>query len=113
MMTNNARSDHRRDNVRSFLKALRLRLDPLTSTIGEYHRISSRRGRPISQEEIAEAVGVSRVWYALLESGAPVQPSVSLLHRLAHALNATPGERAMLFSVAIPALESVVTATVK
>lgn len=102
-MTTNYGFD-RRDDVRSFLKALRRRLDPDAAILGEFERLSSRRGRRVSQEEIAEAAGVSRGWYALLESGAPVQPSVSLLDRLAGALNATPDERVMLFSLAIPKL---------
>jgi len=94
----------RRENLRSFLKTLRRRLDPNTEILGEYERINSRLGRRISQEEIAEAVGVSRGWYVSLESGAPIRPSLDLLHRIAGALNATPHERAMLFSLAIPEL---------
>jgi transcriptional regulator with XRE-family HTH domain len=69
----------------------------------------SRCGRPISQEELAEAIGVTRGWYCLLESGAPIQPSVSLIDRLASALGATLDERVVLFSLAIPELQSVLT----
>jgi transcriptional regulator with XRE-family HTH domain len=86
---------------------MRLRLDPDTKMLGNHERVSSRRGRPISQEEIAEAAGVSRCWYAQLESGMPINPSVPLLDRLAGALNATPRERAMLFGLAIPELGSI------
>jgi DNA-binding XRE family transcriptional regulator len=94
----------RREDIRSFLKTLRMRLDPQTKLLGNHARLSNRRGRRVSQEEIAEAAGVSRGWYALLEAGAPVNPSVALLHRLAGALNATPNERATLFGLAIPEL---------
>lgn len=97
----------RRDDIRSFLKALRQRLDPDTKVLGNHERLSLRRGRRVSQEEIAEAAGVSRCWYALLEAGAPVNPSVPLLDRLADALNATPVERAMLFGLGIPELSSI------
>ena len=92
------------EDLRGFLKRLRKRLDPAAETLGAYKRLSYKRGRAVSQEELAEAVDVSRGWYALLESGGSVQPSVALLNRLAGALNATPDERGTLFRLAIPAL---------
>ena len=49
-----------------------------SSEVGSASRGAS--GRLVSQEEIAEAIGVSRVWYALLESGRPVR-GVDLLTR--------------------------------
>lgn len=96
-----------REDIRGFLGHLRRRIDPATKTLGNYKRLPMRRGRPITQEEISEAIGVSRGWYARLESGKPVQPSVSMLHRIAEVLEATPHERAILFRLAIPALQSV------
>lgn len=93
-------------DLRSFLKKLRKRLDPGTEKLGAYKRLSQKRGRAVSQEELAEAIGVSRGWYALLESGANVQPSVTLLNRLANALDASHDERCTLFHLAIPALHS-------
>ena len=96
--------DSRLEHLRSFLKTLRQRLDPHTAILGEHERISTRRGRRVSQEEIAEAIGVSRGWYVSLESGKPIQCSIACLARLAAALNATPPERAMLFSLAVPEL---------
>ena len=98
---------NQRDDRRELLIHLRRRIDPTTKALGSYERLKSRRGRPVTQEELAEAIGVSRGWYARLESGKPVQPSVSMLHRIAEALRATPGERALLFRLAIPALQSV------
>jgi DNA-binding XRE family transcriptional regulator len=106
MMMNEKQQDKRED-IRSFLKTLRLRLDRDVNMLGKHERLSTRRGRRISQEEIAEAAGVSRCWYAQLEAGAPINPSLSLLDRLAGALNATPRERAMLFKLAIPELGSI------
>jgi DNA-binding XRE family transcriptional regulator len=97
----------RRDERGEFLVRLRRRIDPATKALGGYERLKSRRGRPVTQEELAEAIGVSRGWYARLESGQPVQPSVSMLHRIAEALKATPPERAVLFRLAIPALQSI------
>jgi DNA-binding XRE family transcriptional regulator len=99
---------NRREDIRSFLRTLRLRLDPDARTLGSFERLGSRKGRRVTQEEVAEAAGISRGWYALLESGAPVQASISLLDRLAVALNATAHERAMLFSLAIPELNTTV-----
>lgn len=92
------------NELRALLKGLRGRLDPATAKLGEHERLSSRRGRVVSQEEIAEAVGVSRGWYAMLERGEPIQPSIAMLSRLSRALNATRDERAALFQLSIPEL---------
>ncbi|MBV8163261.1 MAG: helix-turn-helix domain-containing protein [Candidatus Eremiobacteraeota bacterium] len=81
-----------RGELRSLLRELRSRL------------VSPRLGRAVSQEELAEWIGVSRNWYAALERGCPISPSISMLSRLAETLNATPDQRAMLFQLAIPAL---------
>lgn len=98
-----AQLDHRGE-VGSILKALRARLDPATIMLGKHERLNSRHGRAVSQEELAEAAGVSREWYACLETGAK-RPSIPVLDRLATALNASPDERAMLFHAAIPGLQ--------
>ena len=106
-MTIDVHQRYRREKLRSFLKALRRRLDPNSTTIAEHKRINSRRGRRISQEEIAKAAGITRGWYARLESGKPIHASVSLLNRVAVALKATSEERAILFILAIPELAAV------
>lgn len=90
--------------IPGLLKEWRGRLDPSTATLGKHERLGSRRGKAISQEELAEAIGVTREWYACLESGAK-RPSLSVLDRLATALNTSPQERARLFQLAIPALQ--------
>jgi transcriptional regulator with XRE-family HTH domain len=94
------------DEIRSLLKRLRCRLDPAIATLGEHQRLGSRRGRAVSQEELAEAVGVSRGWYSMLERGEPIQPSLAMLNRVAGALNATRDERVTLFRLAIPELQA-------
>jgi DNA-binding XRE family transcriptional regulator len=86
----------------TFLKMLRGRIPPDAATLGRYQRLPVRRGRRVTQEEIAELVGVTRGWYRLLESGASVRASMKLLDRLAQALVLTPDERMMLFTLAIP-----------
>lgn len=100
----NAEQLERRSEIPSLLKMLRGRLDPSTATLGGHKRLNSRRGKAVSQEELAEAIGVTREWYACLETGAK-RPSVPMLDRLATALNASPEERATLFQLAIPALQ--------
>ncbi|HTJ28498.1 MAG TPA: transcriptional regulator [Candidatus Limnocylindria bacterium] len=89
-----------------FLKDLRCRIDPGARSLGPYVRFPFRHGRPVTQEEVAELVGVSRVWYAMLESNASGRCSPALLDRLANALMATPEERATLFRLALPEVEA-------
>jgi DNA-binding XRE family transcriptional regulator len=91
--------------IRSLLRGLRGRVDPDSRTLGQHERLGTRRGRPVSQEELAEVVGVSRCWYAMLERGEPVQPSIAMLSRLAAALSATRDERKTLYALAIPELQ--------
>jgi DNA-binding XRE family transcriptional regulator len=85
-----------------FLKLHRRRIPPDTGSLGSWERLPIRRGRPVTQEEIAEAVGVSRNWYRRLESGEAVRASTKLLDRLAKVLAFTPEERAELFVLGIP-----------
>jgi len=59
----------------------------------------------VTQEEVAEAVGVSRVWYAMLESGAALNASPRLLRRLADALSLSDSHREVLFRLALPELQ--------
>lgn len=99
---NAVRSEPRKE-MRSLLKGLRRRLDPETIKLGEHERPNTRRGKNVSQEELAEALGVSRGWYASLERGM-TRPSITLLKRLTVALNASREERITLVQLAIPEL---------
>jgi transcriptional regulator with XRE-family HTH domain len=54
----------------------------MVTRFGSYERLPSRVGRPVTQEEVSEAVGVTRTWYALLEGGG-AQASAGLAGRLA------------------------------
>ncbi len=94
-----------RGAIPTLLKQWRRRIDPGTTMLGEHRRLNSRHGKAVSQEELAEAIGVSREWYACLESGAK-RPSVPVLDRLATALNASAQERVTLFQLAVPALQN-------
>jgi DNA-binding XRE family transcriptional regulator len=88
------------------LRQFRLRIDPAEGALGPYARRGWRRGRPVTQEELAECVGVSRAWYGLLESERPVRASIFLLDRLATALMLSPQERVNLFALALPELKT-------
>jgi transcriptional regulator with XRE-family HTH domain len=85
-----------------FLKFLRLRIDRDVRVLGPYARLPSRRGKLVSQEELAEAAGVTREWYSRLEGGATTRTSLGLIDRLADVLMVTPEERATLFRLAVP-----------
>jgi transcriptional regulator with XRE-family HTH domain len=85
-----------------FLKTLRRGIPPDAASLGPWKRLPARCGRRVTQEELAEAVGVSRNWYRRLESGATVRASTRLLDRLATAFASTPEERTKLFVLGIP-----------
>src|SRR5271154_3338419 len=93
--------------LKLFLRGHRQRIDPQIRHLGDFGRLPVRWGRPVTQEEIAEAVGVSRVWYAMLESGTQIRTSTKILERLAAALLPDGAERLRLFHLALPELGSV------
>jgi transcriptional regulator with XRE-family HTH domain len=87
-----------------FLRMLRWRVPARSYTLGPSKRLPARRGRRVTQEEIAEAVGISRNWYRRLEHGDRARASTKLLVRIASALALTSDERLALFALAIPEL---------
>ena len=88
----------------AFLKEQRRRIPRDVRSLGRYLRLPTRRGKVVTQEELAEAIGVSRVWYAMLETGAALKTSPRLLARLADALNLSDYSREVLFKLALPEL---------
>jgi DNA-binding XRE family transcriptional regulator len=86
----------------SFLKTRRRSIPTDSMTLGSWERLPVRRGRRVTQEEIAEAVGISRNWYRRLESGDAPRASAKLLDRIAQAFQFTPEERMNLFVLGIP-----------
>ncbi len=88
----------------TFLKTHRLRIDPQTTSLGSWRRPRRRHRRSVTQEEIAECVGVSREWYSTLECRGG-RTSAALLDRLAEALMLDAEERAVLFNLALPELK--------
>ena len=87
------------------LRMWRLRLGKDATTLGPYRRLPCRVGRLVTQEELAEAVGVSRTWYKMLECSVGVRTSLRLLVNIGDALMLSPSERARLFRVAFPELD--------
>ena len=90
--------------LKALLRHFRVRIAPSAKTLGLQPRPPGRRGKNVTQEELAECIGVSRYWYGMLESERPVRVSVFLLDRLAQVLMLSAGERAMLFALALPEL---------
>jgi transcriptional regulator with XRE-family HTH domain len=95
------RDEQRRKELSAFLSGKRREVNPNARRVGTYIRRQNRIGRPFTQEEVAEALDVSRQWYAALEMGASVRPSTALLDRIATVFAFSEDERVTLFSLAI------------
>jgi DNA-binding XRE family transcriptional regulator len=55
--------------------------------IGEYRRRPRHVGRPVTQGELAEAIGISREWYCTIENGKCTEASPELLRKITMALH--------------------------
>jgi transcriptional regulator with XRE-family HTH domain len=95
------RDQERRKQLSAFLSGKRQHVDPHAGRVGTYLRRQNRIGRPFTQEEVAEALAVSRQWYAALEMGASIRPSTGLLDRIATVFALRDDERVTLFRLAI------------
>ena len=93
-----------RPTIGAFLKENRRLIPREATALGSLARHPARHGKPVNQEEIAEVIGVTRVWYAMLESGAALHASPGLLARLADALSLSGDCRQELFSLGLSAL---------
>jgi transcriptional regulator with XRE-family HTH domain len=67
-------------------------------------RHPSRLDKPVTQEELAEALGISREWYARIECGTATRVPPALLGRMADTLMLDETQRNALFEFAIPEL---------
>ena len=90
----------------AFLREHRRLISRGATALGPHARLPVRHGKGVTQEEIAEAIGVSRVWYAMLESGSALHTSPRLLARLADALALPEESREVLFRLGLPELAS-------
>jgi transcriptional regulator with XRE-family HTH domain len=88
------------------LKRCRQRLSSNTRALGICVRAPVRIGKTVTQEEVAEAAGISRVWYAMMENDRATRVSARVLDELASVLHMEPSERVTLFSLALPELRS-------
>jgi transcriptional regulator with XRE-family HTH domain len=74
--------------------------------LGQILRRPRRIGRPVTQEELAEAAGISGRWYAMMESNNRARHiSSSVLSRVAQTLMLDAGERASLYALSVPEFE--------
>lgn len=72
-----------------FLHDMRQRrqaIPPQAPVVGDYVRARERVGRPVTQEELAEALKISREWYSALENGRCAEISAELARKIAHLL---------------------------
>jgi transcriptional regulator with XRE-family HTH domain len=86
-----------------------MRLAPESHFLGESSRLPSRVGKPVTQEEIAEHLGITRQWYGRFEAGAAASFSTQLLDRLSELLQLSTSEHAELVRLAMPELASAVS----
>src|ERR1700676_3266956 len=75
--------------------------------LGSKARHPNRLGKRLTQEEVAEAAGITREWYAALERGRQIRVSPVVLSRIADTLAMTDEERGILFTLAVPELTNV------
>jgi transcriptional regulator with XRE-family HTH domain len=87
-----------------FLRERRRGIDRNIRFLGDSPRQRTRWGMLVTQEEIAEALGVSRVWYASFESSPRVRVSIKLIDRVATVLMLDEWERVALLGMALPEL---------
>ena len=96
----------RRLSFSNVLRDFRTAIPRDATHLGDFVRHPSRVGKAVSQEELAEALDVTRIWYGSLERTA-VRPSIALLDRLCSVLALTMAQRLLLIVLAIPELHSV------
>lgn len=85
-----------REEMRSFLKHCRSRLQPEDVGLG---RVGRRRVPGLRREEVAELVGVSATWYRLFEMGTSHTVSLRFLRAVNDALRLQEHERRYLFAL--------------
>jgi fumarate hydratase, class II len=86
----------RNTSMHVFLKGRRASIPRDARSLGPYERLPQRVGRPVTQAEIAEAIGVSRVRYSSFESETGCHPSLRVLEQLAVTFDLDLAERLLL-----------------
>ena len=103
------RAEGREGALHHFVRERRARLVPDSHFLGDVPRFPARIGKPVTQEELAEHLGISRQWYSRFESGAAAGFSTRLLNRLGDLLLLPPMERAELMRLATPEHATIVS----
>jgi transcriptional regulator with XRE-family HTH domain len=98
--------EQEKERVGTLLRRCRARLGADRASLGKYLRLPNRVGKVVTQEEVAEAVGISRQWYALLENERPVRISAAVLAAIADVLMMDKRERGAFFWLAVPELRA-------
>jgi len=88
------------------IKQRRHAIPPEAPIIGEYKRRPQRIGRPVTQEELAEALGITREWYCNLENGKCADASPELIKKIAVALHDRRAARRMQWGNEDPTVPS-------
>lgn len=86
-----------RSELGDFLRSRRERLSPESLGLANGRR---RRTTGLRREEVAERAGIGVDWYIRIEQGRSVNPSVTTIDALAHALRLTKVEHAHLRALA-------------
>jgi transcriptional regulator with XRE-family HTH domain len=102
-------AETREQTLHRFVRERRLRLAPELCFLGESPRLPIRIGKPVTQEEVAEHLEISRGWYSRFEAGAAAGFSIALLGRLCDLLLLSATERADLMQLATPALAPIIS----
>ena len=69
-------TEARKEGLHRFVRERRLRLAPESPVLGGSPRYPTRIGKFVTQEELAEHLGISRGWYSRFEVGAiPMLPA--------------------------------------
>jgi DNA-binding XRE family transcriptional regulator len=95
----------RLESFGTYLRECRKRFPAQATALGSYRRLPDRIGRSVTQEEVAEAIGISRAWYATLESGAARSSSRRLLNQIAMVFSLTSEDRRVLLHLSFPELK--------
>jgi transcriptional regulator with XRE-family HTH domain len=95
-------AEGREEALHRFVRERRLRLAPESHFLGKSPRVPTRVGKVVTQEELAEHLGISRQWYARFEGGTAVGFSTQLLSRLCDLLLLSRSDRAEFVRLAMP-----------
>ena len=107
-MQSKAFNDREALGLAGLLKRARRRIHSETRSLGQNLRFPSRIGKAVTQEEVAEAVGISRNWYQMLETKQGLRVSPTLLGRIADVLMLSAPERVAIFELAVPELRATI-----